>query len=357
MAKPATISELGLAGAGALQTAHSPVREAEAVEVLDRQWGITGRAHRLASEKDDTFAVAQDGERRFTLKVSNPAEDVDEVDFEVQLLRHVAQSGYRVPVPAVLADRDGQAISTVTDRTGVPRLARLMTFIPGTVLDATDSTPIEREAVGRVLARLRHATQSFTHRADRRVIAWDVRHLPELTPLLDAVTDSEHRQLLIAGIDRFLRIAPVLARQRCQVLHNDFSRSNIIVAHDDPEFVRGVIDFGDAVYTGVAVDVSTALLNQLPTGPHNRDVDDLFADGRDLLRGYLSVADLTGEELELIPHLVMGRVIARALITVHRARLVPANAEYILRNTEPGWGQLRWFLDRSFERVTESLRA
>jgi Ser/Thr protein kinase RdoA (MazF antagonist) len=73
----------------------------------------------------------------------------------------------------------------------------------------------------------------------------------------------------------------------------------------------------------------------------------LHADARDLLRGYLSVADLTPAELAAIPYLVMGRVIARAIITMHRAAAMPSNARYILRNTEPGWAQLRWFLAQS----------
>ena len=112
---------------------------------------------------------------------------------------------------------------------------------------------------------------------------------------------------------------------RTQVLHNDFSLSNLVVDRREPAFVTGVIDFGDAVRTAVAVDVSTALLNQLPRDAAERPPDDLLAAGRDVLRGYLRFADLTEPELALIPHLVMARVVARALITTpksHSKRLV-----------------------------------
>ena len=133
------------------------------------------------------------------------------------------------------------------------------------------------------------------------------------------------------------------------------SKSNIIVDHAAARFVQGIIDFGDAVHTAVATDVATALLNQLPRQvPPDPDAD-LFADGRDLLRGYLSVADLTGTERATIPYLVLGRVIARALITSYRAALLPSNAAYILRNTPPGWGQLRWFRDQPDDRLTALL--
>jgi Ser/Thr protein kinase RdoA (MazF antagonist) len=97
--------------------------------------------------------------------------------------------------------------------------------------------------------------------------------------------------------------------------------------------------------------VATALLNQLPpeAGP------DIFAEGRDLLRGYLSVAELTAQELALVPHLVMARVVARALLTNWRARIMPDNATYILRNTQQGWSQLAWFLARTPAAVSAAL--
>ncbi len=74
-----------------------------------------------------------------------------------------------------------------------------------------------------------------------------------------------------------------------------------------------------------------------------------------MLDGYRSRADLTEAELRLIPHLVMARVVARALISTHRAAQFPANARYLLRNTEPGWAQLDWFLAQSMAEVSECL--
>ena len=69
----------------------------------------------------------------------------------------------------------------------------------------------------------------------------------------------------------------------------------------------------------------------------------------------MSATALTPGELRLIPQLVMARVVARALISTHRAAQFPANAAYLLRNTEPGWAQLGWFLEHSVPEVTEWL--
>ena len=80
----------------------------------------------------------------------------------------------------------------------------------------------------------------------------------------------------------------------------------------------------------------------------------IFENEKDIVRGYLRVAELTDEELKLIPHLTMARVIARGLITTRRAQLFPYNVTYILRNTEPGWAQLEWFLARSIEEISQT---
>lgn len=348
-------------GAG-LWGGHIRMDEAEASRAARDLWGFDGRAARVDTEKDDTFVITDQAGTSRVLKVTNPAEDLSEVDFEVGLLHHVGGSAHRVPVPRVFPSRAGELLAPITDDAGQARHARLMSYLAGTPLDSTDSSPAEREQVGAVLARLRHATADYSHPAQSRLVAWDVQHLTQLAPLLDTVADPGRRELLAEGLSRFARVVPTLAGLRRQVLHNDFSRSNLVVDHEAPEFVVGVIDFGDAVHTAIAVDVSTALVNQLPRTiqEHPDDVAeladlDLFADGRDLLRGYLREADLLPTELAAIPYLVMGRVIARALITLRRAALMPANARYILRDTEPGWGQLRWLLAQDDDRLETAL--
>ena len=96
------------------------------------------------------------------------------------------------------------------------------------------------------------------------------------------------------------------------------------------------------------VERRAALLGQRP----GLTDGEFFGHGRDLLDGYLAVADLTAEELSLIPHLVMGRVATRALLSISLANAVPANAAYVTRFTHQCWPQLDWFLSRSADEVS-----
>lgn len=352
MPTPPVPASTSLLMAGGLATAFRSIPPDEAVAVLTRHFGLSGTLTRLDTEKDDTFLVSG-AQGRHIAKFSNPDEDPREISLQAELLDHVAKADPLLPVPRVVRTAAGDAFLSHEDSHGQVRLVRVLTYLDGTPLDRIEATGEEREKLGASLARLRLAMARFSHPHDTREIAWDVQHLPKLAFLMERIADRDRRRQLERGLDRFRALQDRLAACRTQVLHNDFSRSNVVVDRARPQFISGIIDFGDVVRTAIVIDLSTALLNQLsPVGS-----DAMFDAGRDLLRGYLSVADLTQNELLLLPHMVMARVIARALITTWRAEQFPDNATYILRNTHQSWSQLDHFLSRSVEQVSETFLA
>jgi len=338
---------------GSLSAPSARISSQEALALAKNHFGIEGRVQRFDTEKDDTFRLTSRDGRNYTLKIANAAEDPREISFQIDLLAHIAAVNPALPVPRVVPDRDRRWQFACADSAGQKREVHLLTYLEGVPLSEVTTQAREREKVGEVLGSLRLAMAGYAHPADSREIAWDVKHLLKLEPLLDEIVDPARRKMIEAGLDRFASLAGRLANCRSQVLHNDFSKSNIVVDKSEANFVTGIIDFGDAVRTAVVIDVSTALLNQLPA----QESEDFFAAGHDLLRGYLRIADLTDEELSLLPHLVMARAIARALLTTWRGRLFPDNAPYILRNTDQGWQQLGWFMARSMDRISDEFMA
>ena len=339
---------------GGLSGEHVPMEAPEAKQLLKNVYGIDGELVRLPAEKDDTFKVSVDGKPFYVLKVANPHDPDNELDFQIKLMAHVAKRDPSIPIPSVLMSTKGEALTSIVDQAGQSRKVWAITFLSGKVLDTFEINKHEREKVGEALGKIRKATEGFSHPFDSRIIAWDVKHVANLRPLLDFVENEAHKKNLEAGLDRIATLQPRINALRTQVLHNDFSRSNLLGDSDNPEFITGIIDFGDASRTAIAVEVSTALLHHLPRDLATNPANDIFQSERDIIRGYLRVAELTNEELELIPHLTMARVIARALITTRRAQLFPYNITYILRNTEPGWAQLEWFLARSTDEISQT---
>lgn len=71
----------------------------------------------------------------------------------------------------------------------------------------------------------------------------------------------------------------LIAGCRQQVLHNDFNTSNIVIDAHRPQCVGAIIDFGDTVKTAIAIDVSTAMMNQLLAAHPGQDLDILPRQG------------------------------------------------------------------------------
>lgn len=331
------------------------MNDAEAIQCIKDKYALSDVVvDRLATEKDDTFKVTTLHGQQYIFKAGNPIESFEEIAFQVGVLKHIEQVNPHIPVPRVITDKEGNLQSTFVDSHHQKRQIRMMSYLSGKPLDSTSSTPSQRESIGAILAELRLATASYDHPASARILAWDVKNLMGLAHLLDNIDNETHRKALSAGLERFAKIENQVLALRTQVLHNDFSQSNIVVDTANKKFVTGIIDFGDAVKTAIAIDVSTAILNQLPRNEGTLPNDDPLADGRDILRGYLSVTDLTHEELALIPHLVMARIIARALLSTSLAKNFPQNSTYLLRNTVQGWAQLNWFLARSPEQISDA---
>jgi Ser/Thr protein kinase RdoA (MazF antagonist) len=331
---------------GDLAAPFTPVSQEEGAQVLREQFGVNADLTRFATEKDDTFRCDCPGGKSYVLKIANPQEVPLELSLQVEVMRHIERKAPQLPIPRVYPSLDGEYLTRIATRDGDSRQVRLMSFLPGTPLDKTTVKAQGREHIGQLLARLRLATADFSHPAESRKVCWDVQNLGTLEPLLGFVAEPQRRQQLEAALERFSPVEGLIAGCRKQVLHNDFNTSNIVVDAHSPQFVSGIIDFGDTVKTAIAIDVATAMMNQLGRAEAIGDVD-IFASAKDLLRGYLRVADLTPEELSLIPHLVMARLAARALITTWRSQMFPQNSAYILRNAAPGWSQLDWMLNRS----------
>ncbi|MFM0326201.1 phosphotransferase [Caballeronia glebae] len=351
--RPAVESDALLASG--LSVSFARLNEFDALAITRRIYGIDGAATRFSTEKDDTFRIDTIDGARYVLKVSNPGETAEELDLQVAAMRHVATAAPHLPVPRVLPGIDGRFVVPLAPSMQPQRTARLYSYLEGMPLDTLHPGAVDHYGIGEVLAQLQRAMAGFRHPHEHRVLAWDVKHLASLTGLQAHIAAPLHRSLIAEAFARFAAIEPALRCCPTQVVHNDFNRSNIVGNPGGPNFVSGIIDFGDTVHTAIAIDVATAVMNQFPLGFDADGPHDLFVQARELLRGYLAHAQLSSDELRLIPHLAMARVAARALLTSWRAMLFPENEAYILRFTRPGWEHLRWFMQHDHEAVSNAL--
>ncbi|WP_339109645.1 phosphotransferase [Thioclava sp. GXIMD4216] len=341
---------LAFAGQGGLATRFTRIGPEEAAALCQKTYGISGAMKRLETEKDDTYLISAP-DARYILKIANPDEAQAELELQNAVLDHLAVHFAR-PAPRLIRAISGEGMLR---EPASGRFYRLLSFVEGTPLDMMDARPETLPEIGRVLGELRLALSGFTHPAQNRELVWDVQHVMRLRPLLAEVDlPPDHHALAGQAFARLAEVAHRIPALERQVVHNDFYASNIVA---DPETGRltGVIDFGDVVESAVAIDLAVAMMGQILTD-FTPD-QDIFAPAYPVLAGYLEVAPIAKTDLAMVPHMVMARVLVRAVMTQYRAALMPENAPYILRKAAPSWAQLQWFLARPTAEVEDILRA
>jgi len=265
------------------------------------------------------------------VKLAHLRADPAVVGVQVRVLQHIASVAAGLPVPRVLPAAGGQPWTVVADGPLRGRVVHVLTYLDGELLRSVRTNPALRRTLGVTLARLGQALREFDDPLVRRPLLWDLAQLPQLRQLLPKQQGLVGEQLSRLAAD----LPPRLATQRTQLVHNDFSPDNTLISADAR--VCGIIDFGDVTVTALVNDVAIAAAYQLSDEP------DLLAPALDLIAGYHATTPLTAAELDLLPDLILARIVARIIISEWRAERFPENRAYVLRNTPRAWEHLhRW---------------
>ncbi|MFQ6185995.1 phosphotransferase [Sinorhizobium meliloti] len=299
----------------------------EASHIAKRVFGVSGEIKMLSSERDSNFHIRLAGGEQALLKITNVAEDRDVTAMQTAALAHIAAVNPRLPVQRICQTLSGEPWEMIEGPSRQEHVARLLTFIDGTMLHAATPRSTVYQGIGVLLAQLTKALRGFFHPAAGHALQWDIKHAGRLRPMLESVENSDLRQRLAMLLDRFdAEIAPQLPLLRTQIVHNDFNPHNLVVDGVDASRLTGIIDFGDMAHTPIVCDLAIAC------SYHITDDAEPLRRAADIVAGYFSVLPLDEEELTLLPDLIRLRHLTTLAITSWRARRYPENASYIMRN-------------------------
>lgn len=322
--------------------------EDEAATLARELFGADGTAVEVDSERDQTFVI--DGPRRAVLKISNAVESPEQLDMEAQAAQRVASLDRALPVALPWAAPGSEEFRAPIERGGSTHWARLYDRLPGraSVRGHTLSDAAVRDW-GTMAARVGRALRGFWHPSASRLMMWDVQHALLLRPLLSTVDDAEVGGLVERTLDRYEEeVTPIWPTLRHQVIHTDLCASNVLV--DDDGRVSGIIDFGDASWSALVVDLA-AVLETVVEG-READADEFFRAARLALDGYEKVTPLEPAERMIIGELIAARMCAGIVIPASRAGLyanpdslmphLRGQALKVLRLFESlGWAEVR----------------
>ncbi|MFJ4817728.1 phosphotransferase [Streptomyces sp. NPDC088801] len=334
-----------------LTSSHEPIDVMLVSIFIEEHFCLSGRLGRLATEKDDTFRLSNDSSN-YLVKVSPPDEAEAVVALQTAAMRYLEATAAHLPVQRVKLTAGGDDHVTIRLNDGRPRVLRVFDFVEGQVLADTNPDAERLARAGEMLGLIDVALRPFTHPADRRGLAWDIRHFHQLTELVEHTPSAEHRQLAQSVFRLFgENVTPRLSDLEAQVIHGDFSPYNIVVDPKSDHFVTGVIDFGDTVRSAVIFDPAVSMANLLGRTP-----DHPWRDACAFAAGYQRKRPIRASELPLLPVAALARLTLRALITNWRAERAPERREYLLGHAKNDWTNLERSLTVNLDDVVAHLR-
>lgn len=307
---------------------------AEIEQALECNYGITGKLSRISGERDLNLKVRVADGRAYVFKISGDSDAPDEIEFQNAALASLEAKDPTLPVPRVVAARDGRTVVSLR-KGGREFLLRLLTYLDGEPLFSHSVSSDQRLQIGVLAARLDLALADFAHPGAERVFIWDVAHAGSLGDKIRFLDTVERRSLVERTLARFAeRAQPLLPRLRRQVVHNDLNQHNVLLSPGDGS-ISGIIDFGDMVNTVLVAEIAIAAAHLLYGQP------DVLGAMEDVVRGYASRLPLQAEEIEVLPALVQARLASRELIVAWRRSANPdAAASYRDDVSRYGWEAL-----------------
>lgn len=305
----------------------------EAAACLREAFGIAGSLDRISGERDLNFRVSA-GESRYVLKIASEAEDVSVLAFQNAAMLHIADRDPDLPVPRVVAGRDGRHIVPLV-RSGRRYQVRLLTYLAGEPALSLPASPATRRAVGGVAGRLGRALAGFDHPGADQHLIWDLRHAAALRSKIAFLPDEHRRALATRTLDEFeARVLPHADALRMQVIHNDLNQNNLL-RQPGSDQVSGIIDFGDMVRSWLVAEVAIAAAHQLYRQ------EDVLAAMADAVAGCVDELPLRHADIAVLPSLVKARLLSRELIVAWRNATNPgASTSYRDDVSRFGWAAL-----------------
>ena len=333
-----------------LTTTPPAFAHSEVVSIASSLYGIDAKVKPLVSERDQNFRLDTNDGRRFMLKISNHAEQLQVVDFQNHALQHIETHDPGLPVPRVVVNVHGDAHGCI-EKDGHSHFVRVLSWLDGDILGDVNISAALGHQLGRLLARLGLALEHFDHPGSSPSLLWDMKQASGLRKLLEHIEDPDLNQLVRQTLDTFdSNVKPVLDTLRTQVIHNDMNTGNVLMDKTGTGQVSGLIDFGDMVKSPLIIDLAVACAYQLSAG------SDPLSGALPMIAGYHGLRPLQAVEMALLTDLIRTRLITSLLIGNYRVKLFPENRDYLLISQKPSIRNLRALQQLGHDEALERLQ-
>jgi Ser/Thr protein kinase RdoA (MazF antagonist) len=307
---------------------------AEALQVLNRDYGIDGPISALPSERDQNFLVDQPGHGKFVLKIANRDDGRELLEFQHEAMRRVAARAGACRVQDVVPARSGGQIQSLRSSSGDLHQVRVMRWLEGDVLAKCRPRGAALfESIGTSMAEVDLALCGYEHPAMHRHLQWDLRRAGDAREHIGLLPRARR-----ARVERAFGEWDAIDWQalRFGVIHGDANDYNVLVTMGR---MTGLLDFGDIVRSATVCELAIALAYAIL-----EEREPLLAAGH-LVRAYDRRSPLNEAEWRALYPLLISRLCASVCYAAHNRARNPHDPYQVV--TEAG----AWDLLDAFEEV------
>ncbi|MEM7118001.1 MAG: aminotransferase class III-fold pyridoxal phosphate-dependent enzyme [Chloroflexota bacterium] len=332
----------------------------EAKQIARGLFGLEGTFKSLSSERDQNFRVTTARPElvegadatSYVFKIANADEDEGVIDFQTQALRHIEKRDPSLAVPRVVLTKTGEPYTTIRLKNGDEHIVRVLTYVPGVLIDEVAKTAVLRRSLGQFLGKLDLALRGFFHPHARHELLWDVTRCLDLAPHAVHIEDAKARANVEAIMARMeTAVLPQLSTLRHQIIHNDAHASNTLADPANHKMMAGLLDFGDMIFGPLVLEVVIAV------DPVRIPAADRLASIAALVAGFDDVFPLEAEEIDLIYDLILARLAINACIVAWRRAMTPQQPAYLADTEQALWDTIEHLIQIGRATVSDALRA
>lgn len=302
--------------------------------LLSAMYGLTVKELKpLSGEVDFNFKLTLPTGENYLLKISRPDCAPRELAFQAAMMDHLKEKSISIEVPEVVPTLRGDWGESFTDNVGRERWIRLQSWISGREIgQVSPRSPQLLERWGAACGEMALALKGFDHAFAHRDFRWDPCQVLATRSLEDYIDSEDKRSLLNYFWNLYEeQVQSVLPALRKSVNHNDSHERNVLVDFNyaDPQ-VKGIIDFGDAVYTAtvneVAIAAAYAIMQQ----------ENPLQSALSVVRGFHSVFPLKEAELAVLYPLICARLVISVCYSAKNKVEEPEN-KYLQVSDQDAW--------------------
>jgi Ser/Thr protein kinase RdoA (MazF antagonist) len=287
----------------------------------------------------DLNYYVKSGDKEFVFKKTR-IDTFESLDFQNKIMIFLAEKGFNVPKP-IKSLKNGY----ITKYEG--GYVRLLTYLPGKLITTNDYDKSTLERIGILAANIDKSLQSFPYSVLKRPdFIWDLQNSLLLREYINLIEDNKQKTAIASVLDAYeTEVSPLKEKLRKGVRHNDFNDHNIVIGKEGS---LGIIDFGDASYT-FCIGSFAITLADFMMGQRNP-----LSNAKILFRAYTRIFPFEGNELKILPILIMTRLASIIVMSIEECKNNP-NKVYVKKKIDIAWNVLKPLLELGSEKIFHKL--